>query len=92
MSDAGADPARDDLFDLAMNRALTYARRTRALERTREPRALARQLELWVLRTRFAYRIPLEEVAARLATAPDGEVHWAGGPDGGWRDGPAPRP
>jgi len=87
----GDDP-RGELFDLAMNRALTYARRTRALERARAPRALARELELWVLRTRFAYRVPLEEVAARLLTAPDGEVHWAGGPDGGWRDGPAPRP
>lgn len=83
---------RDALFELAMNRALTYARRTRALERVREPRALARELELWVLRTRFAYRIRLEQVAARLLTAPDGEVHWSGGPDGGWRDGPAPRP
>lgn len=89
---AGTGDPRADLFDLAMNRALTYARRTRALERARAPRALARELELWALRTRFAYRVPLEEVAARLLAAPDGEVHWAGGPDGGWRDGPAPRP
>ena len=84
--------ARDDLFDLAMNRALSYARRTRALERATDERTLTRELELWVLRTRFAYRFRLEEVAARLLEAPPGDVHWAGGADGGWRDGPPPRP
>ena len=83
---------REELFDLAVNRALAYARRTRALARARDPRSLARELELWILRTRFAYRIPLEEVAERLLTAPDGEVHWSGGPDGAWRPGRPPRP
>ena len=84
--------ARDELFDLAVNRALSYARRTRALERAGDAAALARELELWVLRTRFAYRLDLLEVAARLTHAPPGEVHWSGGPTGAWRDGPAPRP
>ena len=85
--------ARDELFDLAVNRALAYARRTRALERTGDDAAaLARELELWVLRTRFAYRLDLLEVATRLTQAPAGEVHWSGGRTGGWRDGPAPRP
>lgn len=91
-SGTGSDGARDELFDLAVNRALSYARRTRALQRARDVASLARELELWVLRTRFAYRVRLEEVAARLLDAPDGEVHWGGGPDGGWRDGPPPRP
>jgi hypothetical protein len=84
--------ARDELFDLAVNRALSYARRTRALERADDATALARELELWVLRTRFAYRLDLLEVATRLRQAPDGEVHWTGGPAGGWREGAPPRP
>jgi hypothetical protein len=84
--------AREELFDLAVNRALAYARRTRALERTGDAASLARALELWVLRTRFAYRLDLLEVATRLREAPPGEVHWSGGPGGGWRSGPAPRP
>lgn len=83
---------RVELFDLAVNRALAYARRTRALERAGEVPALTRELELWALRTRFAYRIPLEQVAERLLSAPAGEVHWQGGPDGSWRPGPSPRP
>lgn len=87
----GSTP-RDELFDLAVNRALAYARRTRALERARDARELARELQLWVLRTRFAYRLRLEEIAARLLEAPSGEVHWHGGPEGGWRAGPPPRP
>jgi len=84
--------SRTDLFDLAVNRALAYVRRTRALERAGEVPALTRELELWALRTRFAYRIPLEQVAERLLRAPDGAVHWQGGPEGSWRSGAAPRP
>ena len=84
--------AREDLFDLAVNRALSYARRTRALERASDDAALARELELWVLRTRFAYRLDLEQVARCLRAAPAGDVHWEGGPEGGWKAGAAPRP
>lgn len=84
--------ARDELFDLAVNRALAYARRTRALERSADVRGLAGELELWQLRTRFAFRLDLAAIAERLREAPAGEVHWHGGPDGGWRDGPPPRP
>lgn len=84
--------ARDELFDLAVNRALRYARRTRALDRTDGVTALARELELWQLRTRFASRLDLEAIARCLRSAPPGEVHWRGGPDGGWCDGRPPRP
>ncbi|MDZ7708615.1 MAG: hypothetical protein U5J97_12125 [Trueperaceae bacterium] len=87
-----SDGARDELFDLAVNRALSYARRTRALQRASDVPSLTRELELWILRTRFAYRVRLEEVAARLLDAPAGEVHWSGGAGGGWREGPPPRP
>ncbi|NBC22116.1 MAG: hypothetical protein GVY21_01430 [Gammaproteobacteria bacterium] len=86
------EPPRDALFDLAMTRALAYARRTRALERSADVASLRRELELWALRTRFASRVDLDAVAARLFGAPSGEVHWRGGPDGGWRAGPPPRP
>lgn len=90
--DVPKDGARDDLFDLAVNRALSYARRTRALERASDTHGLARKLELWKLRTRFASRLDLEAIALRLLDAPDGDVHWHGGPSGGWRVGPPPRP
>ena len=86
---------RDALFDLAINRALTYALRLGvALE---DAEALHTGLELWYLKTRFAYRIPLEEVVGALRTYPDthsssGEHFWRGGLAGGWHAGQAPKP
>lgn len=84
--------AREQLFDLAVNRARTYALRLHALERAESAHELARRLELWYLRTRFAYRIPLEQVVAVVWTSPPGDVHWAGGPEGSWQPGPPPEP
>ena len=84
--------ARDELFDLAVNRARSYAVRLNALERAGSARELAQRLELWYLRTRFAYRVPLEQVAAVVWTSPRGEVHWSGGPDGSWQPGPPREP
>lgn len=75
-----------------MNRALAYARRTGALEGRPDALALQRDLELWYLRTRFAYRVPLEQVVAALLRCPPGEVHWRGGPQGDWHEGPPPTP
>ncbi|WP_425146047.1 hypothetical protein [Deinococcus sp.] len=47
----------------------------------------------WHARTRFARRVPLEEVRRCLQTRPTpGEWHWAGGPEGGWTAGRAPFP
>ena len=86
------DEARPDLFDLAVNRALAFARRTPAAQHARDVDAMARALEPWALRTRFASRFDPRDVAARLLTAPPGDVHWAGGRRGGWRPGPPPRP
>lgn len=81
---------RDALFDLAVNRALTYARRLGvALD---DAAALQAGLELWYLKTRFAYRIPLEEVVVALQTNPGGSYFWRGGHAGGWQRGPSPRP
>lgn len=66
--------------------------RLHALERSDSARELAQRLELWYLRTRFAYRVPLEQVAAVVWASPPGDVHWSGGPDGSWREGQPPEP
>jgi hypothetical protein len=79
--------ARDELFELAVNRALTYARRVRLDLGSAE--RLSAGLEVWYLKTRFAYRVPLAEVVAALLTHPGAGAAgatWDGGPDGGWRD------
>lgn len=81
MSDAAT--ARDELFDLAVNRADAYRRGT-------GPDA---PLEAWHARTRFAARLDLEAVRRALAARPPGPGwHWAGGTAGAWRAGKAPRP
>lgn len=72
-----------------MNRAATYARRLGALDADRP--VLRERLELWYLRTRFAYRVPLERVVDALAHHPGGAVQWHGGPSGGWREDGAER-
>lgn len=87
---AAANPAHDRLVDLAINRAASYAQRLGALGAP--PERLRERLELWYLRTRFAYRVPLPRVVAALTRHPGGEAHWRGGFEGGWRAGPAPRP
>jgi len=77
--------ARDALFDAAVNRALLYALRTGVSLQDKE--ALRGRLELWYLKTRFAYRVPFEEVLDTLRRYP-GEGHvWSGGPEGAWVDG-----
>lgn len=77
--------ARVELFDLAVARALTYARRLGLP--LNDAAAVRAGLELWYLRTRFAYRVPLDEVVAVLGTYPGGEgVEWLGGPGGAWSE------
>ena len=81
--------AREELFDLAVARAHAYASRLGLPLHDAE--ALRPGLELWYLKTRFAYRVPLEGVMAALALHPgeDGAC-WRGGPDGGWLPGEEP--
>lgn len=83
---------RAELFDLAVNRAAEYADRLGALRPGADRASLHAALELWYLRTRFAYRVPLDAVIGALLARPGPEGHWAGGPAGGWREGAAPRP
>ena len=76
---------RDALFDLAINRSLVYAARLGVLNQGEK--RLKEGLELWYLKTRFAYRIPLGRVVHVLETYPGDEHYWAGGAEGGWRRG-----
>lgn len=79
--------ARDELFELAVNRALSYAQRL-ALDFTSDARLTA-GLEVWYLKTRFAYRVPLSDVVAVLLAHPDPgamNLTWRGGVDGAWRE------
>ena len=73
---------RNKLFDLAVNRALSYAHRLGVPFDDTE--VLRSGLELWYLKTRFAYRIPLEEVVATLQTYPGEGSSWQGGKEGAW--------
>ncbi|AFZ65832.1 hypothetical protein [Deinococcus peraridilitoris] len=77
--------APDALFDLAMNRAAAFLRSARPVE----PGAA---LAEWHARTRFARRVPLEEVMLRLQHKPQGEWYWTGGPAGKWQPGKAKFP
>ncbi len=74
---------RDALFDAAVNRALVYAVRLGVPLDARGD--LRKGLELWYLKTRFAYRIPLDEVIAVLCTSPNSSWRWQGGREGRWQ-------
>ncbi len=63
--DAPAGP-RDALFELALARAEAYLRRARR-PATGDPAAIRRSLEVWSLKTRFASRFDLDEIARALA-------------------------
>lgn len=77
--------ARDELFDAAVNKAADYALRLGLpLD---DPGKLHAGLELWYLKTRFAYRAPFAEVLAALAVRPDnGKSVWRGGVHGIWTE------
>lgn len=83
---------RRDLFDLAVNRAAEYADRLGLLRPGADAASLHGGLELWYLRTRFAYRVPLDAVIEALRTRPGPDSAWEGGPGGGWREGGPRRP
>ena len=78
--------SRAELFDAAVNRALVYALRLGLLlgDSEKDKEKLRVGLELWYLKTRFAYRIPLETVVETLQSHPGGDCHWVGGRTGSW--------
>ena len=73
------------LFDLAVNRAQRYARSLGV--DMQDAAALERGLEVWYLKTRFAYRAPLGAVVQALLDCPGPDHAWVGGPGGGWVSG-----
>lgn len=76
---------RAELHDAAVKGALTYA--VRLGLPLNDPEKLKGGLELWYLKTRFAYRVPLNDVLAALSICPDSSYSWRGGADGGWLPG-----
>jgi hypothetical protein len=72
---------RNALFDLAVERALSYTK-SLGLD-ILDKDELERVLEVWYLKTRFAYRIPLDEIIAVVQRYP-GKGTWSGGKDGSW--------
>ena len=80
------------LFDLAINRAFATLAGLGLAGLGRGP-AAGGALAEWHARTRFARRIPLEQVRRCLESRPaGGEWHWKGGPEGGWAAGKAAFP
>lgn len=81
--------SRDVLFDLAVNKAAEYVLRLGLV--SKDPVEVRQGLEVWYLKTRFAYRVPLEEVAVAVAERPsEGAVSWTGGRAGAWQVDPDP--
>lgn len=74
--------ARDALFDLAVERTLSYAQSVNISTRDKE---LKKHLEVWYLKTRFAYRISLDDITEVLRRYP-GQGKWLGGKDGSWQN------
>ncbi|MGL4609806.1 MAG: hypothetical protein ACRCYY_08995 [Trueperaceae bacterium] len=73
---------RDTLFDLAIERALTYAQSLNIS--FQDKKLLEDKLELWYLKTRFAYRVPLEDIINVLSSYP-GQGKWTNGKNGAWQ-------
>ena len=82
LPDSAPPDPRPELFDEAVNRALTYALRLGVpLDK---PDRLRGGLEVWYLKTRFAYRVPMADVLSTLATYPGLNYQWKGGAAGRW--------
>lgn len=77
---------------MAVSRALAYSERLGGLDGERNRSALRDLLELWYLKTRFAYRVPLEQVVEVIMGYPGSGHYWRGGREGSWTKGENPRP
>jgi len=78
---------RSALFDLAIERALSYAKKLGLIDAKgiKKPD----ELEIWYLKTRFAYRIPFNDIKNILASYPNNDAIWRGGKNGKWTSGNA---
>jgi hypothetical protein len=74
---------RNALFDLAVNRSLSYIQ-SLGIE-AKDKDILKQRLEVWYLKTRFAYRVSLDDIVEVLQSYP-GTGTWAGGKGGMWQD------
>ena len=83
---------RTELFDLAINRASSYLDKLSVDPAAASAQSLHGHLELWYLKTRFAYRVALQDVIAILQKRPGKAYFWQGGVGGNWLEGKAPRP
>lgn len=72
---------RDALFDLAVNRSLAYSKSI-GLE-SNDKEKLKQGLGVWYLKTRFAYRISLDNIVEVLQGY-SGQGTWSGGKNGNW--------
>jgi hypothetical protein len=72
---------RNALFDLAINRSLSYMQ-SLGIE-AQNKHTLKERLEVWYLKTRFAYRVSLDDIVEVLQNYP-GKGKWAGGKHGSW--------
>lgn len=77
---------RDTLFDQAVNRSARYLDALGPLPAGAGAAQVRARVELWYLKTRFAYRVPLAEVVAALVERPAGAASWSGGRGGQWED------
>ena len=84
--------SRPELFDLAINRASVYLDKLSVNPAMNSAETLHDKLELWYLKTRFAYRVPLKDVIDVLRERPDKLYFWQGGREGQWLRGKTPRP
>ncbi len=73
---------RSALFDLAIERALSYSKKL-GLIGAKEIKRID-ELEIWYLKTRFAYRIPFYDIQNVLKTCPNDQAVWRGGKNGKW--------
>jgi len=89
---------REKLFDLAINRSLSFAKKMGKLRvvDTSQENNLIEESDLlnWHQQTRFAYRIPLLTIVQCLNALPDTEKEycWLGGETGAWIEGKTSQP
>ena len=76
---------RDELFDLAINKALSYVKQLGIEPQNIPERELTKTLSIWYQKTRFAYRIPLNKIIASLGLY-QGKGVWQGGEGGVWKE------
>lgn len=96
MLDIERQGSREKLFDLAVNRALSFAKKMGKLSTIdgNQSQITEDDLTSWHKQTRFAYRIALNEIVKCLNGLPSmqDDYYWQGGVSGTWVEGKTPHP